>query len=294
MKRITNIIYRTVLSLALLLPLSCHYAPSEYFNRSESANKRAPEIKELNDSQTASVKSSLGANYDILVLTDIHFGQDRADRHDEDVLDWLDSLGTGTKPKFCVNLGDTADHGYESEFDDYLANLEGGIKTKISAPVYSVIGNHDLRRDGWEVFKEKLYPYTSCYHFESTGMSYYFLDNADGTLGKTQMKNLEDAFSSDSKPKVIFMHCPIYHDKANLLSATAFQDTHEADKLLSLFAKNRVQLILVGHSHAFRKNDFGSFTEFNLPSYVHSRAWGVIHIDETAGTATPELVSVEN
>ena len=260
MKRITNIIYRTVLSLALLLPLSCHYAPSEYFNRSESANKRAPEIKELNDSQTASVKSSLGANYDILVLSDIHFGQDRADRHDNDVVDWLESLESEARPKFCVNLGDTADHGFESEFDSYL-DFEDEIKTSLlSSPVYSLIGNHDLRRDGWEVFKEKLYPYTSCYHFESTGMSYYFLDSADGTLGKGQLKNLENAFKADSKPKVIFTHEPIYHDKANLLSATALQDTHEADKLLTLFAKNRVLLYLCGHSHAFRRNSLGSFT----------------------------------
>lgn len=288
MKRITNIIYRTVLSLALLLPLSCHYAPSEYFNRSESANKRAPEIKELNDSH------SLGTSYDILVLSDIHFGQDRADRHDEDVLDWLDS--PVTKPKFCVNLGDTADHGFESEFDSYL-EFEDEIKARLyspSSPVYSLIGNHDLRRDGWSVFCEKMYPYTSCYHFETEGMSYYFLDSADGTLGKGQLKNLENAFKADSKPKVIFTHEPIYHDKANLLSATALQDTHEADKLLTLFAKNRVLLYLCGHSHAFRRNSFGSFTEFNLPSYVHSRAWGVIHIDETNGTAIPELVSVEN
>ncbi|MBR4004828.1 MAG: metallophosphoesterase [Treponema sp.] len=279
-KKYTAILY-TALSLSLLAPVSCVYNPLEYFNRSESVNDRASEIKELED-------SSLGSSYDIVVLSDIHFGQDRADRHDDDVVDWLESLGT--KPKFCVNLGDTADHGKEGEFDDWL-ELKDRIEGKIPGPVYSIIGNHDLRSDGWEHFSSKLYPYTSSYHFSTGGMSYYFLDNADGTLGKTQMKNLEDAFRSDSKPKVIFMHCPIYHDKANLLSATAFQDTHEADKLLSLFAKNRVQLILVGHSHAFRKNDFGSFTEFNLPSYVHSRAWGLIHIDENAGTATPELIS---
>ena len=286
MKRLLKKLFYTEILLTLLLPLSCHYAPIEYFDRSDSVNKRAPEIKELNDTH------SLGTSYDILVLTDIHFGQARSERHDGDVLDWLDSLGTGTKPKFCVNLGDTADHGSESEFDSYL-EFENEIKARLSSPVYSLIGNHDLRRDGWSVFCEKMYPYTSCYHFETDGMSYYFLDSADGTLGKGQLKNLENAFKADSKPKVIFTHEPIYHDKANLLSATALQDTHEADKLLTLFAKNRVLLYLCGHSHAFRKNSLGSFTEFNLPSYVHSRAWGVIHIDENAGTATPELVGRE-
>ena len=291
MKKVTNTVFHIFLSIALFLPLSCYYAPSEYFNRSPSVNKRAQEIKELEDSTTATVKGSLGTSYDILVLTDIHFGHKVSARHDDDVVDWLDALVT--KPKFCVNLGDTADHGEENEFDSWL-ELKDRIEGKMSAPVYTITGNHDLRRNGWSVFSEKLYPYTSCYHFESAGMSYYFLDNADGTLGKTQMNNLEEAFNSDSKPKVIFMHCPLYHDKSNLLSATSFQDTHEADRLFSLFAKNRVQLIMEGHSHAYRKNDFGTFTEFNLPSYVHSRAWGVIHIDESAGTATPELISVEN
>ncbi|MBP5450664.1 MAG: metallophosphoesterase [Treponema sp.] len=292
MKRLLKSFFYVEILLTLLLPLSCHYAPIEYFDRSDSVSKRAPKIRELEDDATNTVKGTLGSSYDILVLTDIHFGVKSTDRHDDDVLDWLDSLAPGTKPKFCVNLGDTADHGFEPEFDSYL-ELENEIKTSLSSPVYSLIGNHDLRRDGWSVFCEKMYPYTSCYHFETDGMSYYFLDSADGTLGKAQLKNLENAFKADSKPKVIFTHEPIYHDKANLLSATALQDTHEADKILTLFAKNKVLLYLCGHSHAFRSNGFGSFTEFNLPSYVHSRAWGVIHIDETNGNAIPELVKAE-
>ncbi|MBP5359413.1 MAG: metallophosphoesterase [Treponema sp.] len=291
MKKLNDIAFRIVLSLTLVLPLSCYYAPSEYFNRSPSVDKRAPEIKELNDTPTENVKSTLGTSYDILVLTDIHFGHKVDARHDDDVVDWLESLGT--KPKFCVNLGDTADHGEMNEFNDWLTNLESGIKDKINAPVYSVIGNHDLRRNGWESFKTNIYPYTSCYHFESTGMSYYFLDTADGTLGKQQLKNLEEAFKADTKPKVVFSHEPIYHDKSNLLSATALQDTHEADRIFTIFARNNVLLYLCGHSHAFRNNNYGSFTEYNLPSYLHSRAWGLIHIDETTGTATPELISVD-
>ncbi|MBO4321088.1 MAG: metallophosphoesterase [Treponema sp.] len=287
MKKLKAILSCTAFILYIILPSSCFYSPLEYFNRSDNADKRAPEIKELNDSETTTLKGSLGTSYDILVMTDIHFGQTHRERHDDDVLDWLDSLGS--KPKFCVNMGDTADHGKESEFDDYL-QFESQIKTRVS-PVYSIIGNHDLRSDGWSFFNDKLYPYTSCYHFETTGMSYYFLDNADGTFGKKQLKNIEDAFKSDSKPKVIFMHCPIYHDKANLASAAALQDTHEADKVLTLFAQNNVRLVMEGHSHAFKCNDFGSFTEFNVPSYVHSRAWGVIHIDESTGSATPELIT---
>ena len=145
-KNYTAIIY-TALFLCFLVPVSCVYNPTEYFNRSPSVNKRAQEIKELEDSTTATVKGSLGTSYDILVLTDIHFGHKVSARHDDDVVDWLDALGT--KPKFCVNLGDTADHGEMNEFNDWLTNLESGIKDKINAPVYSVIGNHDLRRNGW-------------------------------------------------------------------------------------------------------------------------------------------------
>ncbi|MDD7610782.1 MAG: hypothetical protein PUJ82_07690, partial [Spirochaetales bacterium] len=59
-----------------------------------------------------------------------------------------------------------------------------------------------------------------------------------------------------------------------------FQDSAERNRIISLFAENNVQLFLVGHTHERHISNLG-FSEENFPALFKSRAFFVIHIDES-------------
>ena len=261
--------------------LTCKYGLEEAVYRSDSVRRRAISLKEMDDSATQNMLSSLGSKYDVLLISDLHYGKSGASQHESELLDWLDTLSASKKPAFCINLGDTADHGRSDEYNSYL-DFQNQLCSRLKSPVvYNIVGNHDLFNSGWSEWEEKMYPHTSFFHFETGNVSWYFLDSGSGTLGDRQMKELADALKRDSKAKIVSLHYPMYADKINMLSYFALQDEHESDLLFSLFAKNNVKLVLDGHTHRYFNNDFGKFTEFNLSSLMASTSWGILSVDET-------------
>ena len=230
-------------SLTILIVLfslcfvTCKYGLGEGFYRKNPVKSRANALKELNDETTQNLLSSLGSKYDVLLISDLHFGKDESSQHERALFDWLDSLSADKRPSFCINLGDTADHGLSEEYDSYLVFQEQ-LRSKLKSPVvFNVLGNHDLFNSGWSSWKEKMYPNMSFYHFETNNVSWYFLDSGSGTLGERQVEILSDAIKHDSKQKIISLHYPLYGDKIDaLMSHDSLQDEHETDMLFTLFA----------------------------------------------------------
>ena len=275
--------------------LSCNYGLQEFLSHGASVNERTTEIKELTDTETTALASALSAKskYTILVISDVHFGKPDPERHDDDFLAWLDELvNNGVRPDFCISLGDSADHGYKSELDDYnalMAKIQARMQNT-TAPVYTIVGNHDLYNSGWNVWKENVYPYTSLYHFATKDFSYYFIDSASDSVGANQIALLTQAFKNDSLPKVVSMHCPMYTDGSTKEGYFTLQDTHEVDALTALFAKYNVKLVLSGHTHMYCRTNWDKFILYNVPGfltsppeYEYSRGWSLITIDESKG-----------
>jgi hypothetical protein len=66
-------------------------------------------------------------------------------------------------------------------------------------------------------------------------------------------------------------------------------ETTERNKLISDFMKNDVICVLGGHNHRRFYEDVG-FKDYGIESFAYSGVWGLLHVDETAGTAWLEYI----
>lgn len=271
------------------------YGLDDLFYRENDVENRAEKLKALDN-----VNSS--GTYEILVLTDVHFGGENqgnnGERKDSEFLDWIEeNYGTAAEPKdgtvmpdFAVCLGDVAEHGLEEEFEDYK-KFTDELESRFGIKTFNVIGNHDLYNSGWDSFEEYSYPYTSFYKFRTESFTMYFLDSASGSLGNTQLMAFKHDMENNEngRKKIVFTHIPAY---AGGLFYFVMQNTTERNKFISYCAKNDVQALIVGHTHKEITSDIG-FKEYNLPGYLEKRGFGILTVNEEAGTVSSRCVYYE-
>ena len=234
------------------------------------------------------------------MITDLHYGAGWGEDNERDFLNWLEQRfesGDAEKiPRFIVNLGDTADGGHRSEFKDYVA-FENRVKALAAEKlgdsdykIYSILGNHDLYNNGVEPYEDLCYPYISSYYFNISlsGFGFYFLDTANGTMGTSQLEDFKNKISSDSRPKIIFTHYPIYAGAGKYL-LMRLQNTLERNMLLSYFAKYNVKQVYEGHIHARTWFDFTKFREDVIQSFRYGAA-AVFTVNESKGTVSTEII----
>ena len=261
------------------------YGLNEFLVRNPDVKTRTKRLEKLSAADAPTAPST--SEYTVLVITDVHFGAEKlpknGPRFDEEFFTWLSPFTP--KPKFCVGLGDMAEHGWEEEFERYKAftdRLESthGIKT------YNAVGNHDLYNSGWTYCKEYLYPFKSLYYFEAGGFSWYCIDTASGSLGDRQMRLLRKTMRSDPNPKIIMSHFPLW---ANGHFYFSLQDTLERNVLIATCAETGVKAALTGHTHIEKTSDFGKFTEYNHPGFYAKAGWGIITIDPVKQTVRSDI-----
>jgi len=126
---------------------SCAYGLYNFFGRDDTVRTRAESLVQETAPSTVTAADTV---YTVAVITDVHFGADKSRSVDDAFLSWLDGLSKKTPselPKFVLCLGDVAEHGYESELNDYKAFCDK-IQSAYGITVYSVLGNHDLYNNG--------------------------------------------------------------------------------------------------------------------------------------------------
>ena len=155
------------------------YGLDEFLYRDNSIRNRSSKLKELDEG----LENSVFGSYEILVITDVHFGGEgighNGERRDDEFFSWISEnfKDAGKEmPKFCVCLGDVAEHGLESEFKDYKKFTEK-LESEFGIKTYNIIGNHDLYNAGWKNFEKYSFPYCSFYKFRTKNLTYYFLDS---------------------------------------------------------------------------------------------------------------------
>lgn len=273
----------------------------------EDVDERFSGFSDLSGETVISSDLGLNGKYSFIVVTDIHIGA--SDVHSSKMNDFLDEISLlfessdKTKiPRFIINLGDTADGGHLSEFNDYNSYLEKIRKLAVQKnvvdsaqdfKVYTILGNHDLYNNGWTDWKKTIYPYKSTYYFSlssglgSSPFSFYFVDTGNGAFGKDQLDSLEKLLKSDSNPKMIFSHYPFYSDNVPFM---ALEDTAERNYLLSLFAKNNVKALFGGHVHAVFEHGFGSFSQVNTSALFKNGAFRLVTVDENSARVSTKLI----
>ena len=275
---------------------ACNYGLPIFLYAETGVEERATTPITLYGSNLPQVGDS--GKYSFVVLTDSHFGSDHTGRREDSFLlkftELLRNPDPALRPRFIVNLGDTMDGGHSSEADLFNAAAARWIATAKAElgvsdyKVYSILGNHDLYNNGWENWRCKIYPYNSCYNFTlsaggSTPFDFLFLDTGNGTLGANQLESLEAVMQASWRPKIVFMHYALYGDG---LFYFAIDDIEERSRLISDFAKTNVKYIFEGHTHSCHDFDFGPFKEIVVGSYLEKKVFGLVTIDENAGSVS--------
>lgn len=276
-----------IFSLALF---SC-YGSWNIFDEGNDPDHRADSILKITDKNDEAFKTSgvsgLTGRYNVLVLTDPHFGIDAIKAPLDSFYEWLDSVkNTPDYPAFVLSLGDSSNVGKNEEFKEYLKFCNKLLEEYDLKIIFNSVGNHDLYQGHWENWKENCYPHTSFYKFETQGFSWYSLDTGSGRVGKKQYESLMNALSHDSKPKIIFTHYPISEFK---FYGIGMDETTERNLLIDAFVKNKVKTYIAGHNH-YKRSDYLGFNAYCCPSFRYDRAWAILHVNEANGTAKIELI----
>ena len=275
---------------------SCNYGFPPFLFGEEEVESRASSALVLSGKNIPQVGS--GSKYSFIVFTDSHFGNSHIARKEEAFLQIFKSLlnnpDPALRPRFIVNIGDTLDGGHSSEADFFNATAARWIAAANDAlgindfKVYSILGNHDLYNNGWETWRTRIYPYTSFYTFMlnaggKNNFDFWFLDTGNGTLGAEQLEDLERNLQLSARPKIVFMHYPLY---AGGLFYFTLDDVEERNRLISDFAKNNVKYVFEGHTHSSHDFDFGPFREAVIGAYLEDKVFGLVTVDETTGSVS--------
>lgn len=282
---------------------ACEFGSPLYLHGGTPVDSRSRKIKILQIQDIPKFEAN-SAKYSFLILTDTHFGTEKTERREKEFLQKFESLFSAQdelKPRFIINLGDTLNAGRDDEADSFNeASKTWREKAKEISDtddfkIYSILGNHDLYNKGWKIWKEKIWPGVSYYKFfldadsDGKGFWFYFLDSANGTLGASQLEDLEKNLEADSAAKIIFCHYPPFVEQ-NGQYHFAFGNTIERNKMIAIFARHNVKFVFAGHAHEYSEHNFNKFVEVVVPSYAFKKAFALVTIDEASEKVEYKIV----
>ncbi len=227
------------------------YSPEridERFAQSDAWNKSHP-------FKTLTVNSD---NYQILVAADSHIGG---------LANFDKLVAEAKKPENLafVMVGDIVS-GQKADYDKLKADLPDFNQV----PYFLMVGNHDVYFDGWIAF----YAYfgSSTFYFTiQTPMAkdiYICLDSGGGTLGGKQLewlKNVLETERPNCRNCIIFSHVNFFRDHHT--GSTNPLET-ELEVLLPMFAKNRVNMVIMGHDHTRVVDKLGLTTYLTMDALL--------------------------
>lgn len=283
-----------LITLISLIFSSCYGAWNLSYYGNDVNNRTLKMLKITDESDDSFKKagiSKLNGKYNVLVISDLHFGSMRDSKKLSDSLfKWLKSVkGTEQAPVFALCLGDVTDIGIKNDYLEYLEfcnKLKNDYGIKI---IFNAVGNHDIYQSHWENWSDYCYPHTSFYKFETSKFSWYALDTANGIIGKQQFEILKNEMDCDPRPKIVFSHYPLSVFRPQ---GGGLNDTAERNLLIDEFVNTDVKAYFAGHNHYSRYTYLG-FHDFECPSYRYNGGWIVLAIDEESGSASGKVVGLE-
>ncbi len=306
-KTVSGIRRYSVATLAALLTClaSCKFDVHRLFFRDPPTDSR---LASLSVVDAPAIHSAASGLVRFAVIADLHFGSDKS-RAERQLLDCLASRQDSQKLDFVVLLGDVVETGadrYFADCEEFVGRLKKALGSDV--PVYVVLGNHDLYKDGygrWRNLDFNAAGGASLFRFvtETTAgggtqrRSWYFLDTASGIVGTRQMEALTEAMQADGNPKLVFTHVPIYIE-GEFFPVLKLSDPRERARLITLFDRSRVDMVLSGHWHPGGFFDYGRFSELCCASFVESSddssSWYLMSLDEAAGQLEVERFKVRD
>lgn len=188
-----------------------------------------------------------------------------------EIIDQVNSI----KPAFVVDNGDLVYGGEPNRYRLFYETV-----SKLQVPLYTTLGNHDIRENGLPTYTELFGP--AYYSFDYLQNHFIFLDSSRGWTEKTaippeQYRWLEaDLQKAQGKRIFVVSHIPPTDPRSNVapntypesqktstlqnlmnkLSGTsdidhAFNDKAEAQKFEDLMTQYKVDTVFLSHIHSF-------------------------------------------
>jgi predicted phosphodiesterase len=144
----------------------------------------------------------------------------------------IETINEVIKPSFVYVTGDTPDWGTPEQYAAYKA-----VRDTIKAPVFDVVGDHELGNNGMATYRKTLGEPTYASEFgiyRILGLNSMGLDQTQTEWIKTELATAKEK----KQTPMVFMH----HDLAGLNKSVAGQ-------LDKIFTDGGVKLVLTGHTH---------------------------------------------
>lgn len=277
------LVLASILSL-VIVSTSC-YGSWNPWDLDNNVDNRIHNLVNISEKLPSAVTESQ-KTYSVVVFTDLHYGSKKDTVPESRFFEWLDSVKKENKlPRFAISLGDSADTGSQSDYDEYL-KFCNRLKADYGIEMLNVPGNHDLYQSHWDIWQKNCFPNESFYSFKTDKFSWYALDTSSGSLGINQYNQLKAALEADPNPKIVYTHYPIL--EFNLVFGLC--DTIERNLLIDLFVKNNVRCSLGGHLHYFAQDKLCDYQEYCLPSFRYKKTWSVLTVNEETQSVSLETV----
>jgi Icc protein len=151
-------------------------------------------------------------------------------------------------PDVVICSGDLTNEGYRQEYKNWLAYAQ-----RITAPVYTVPGNHDARNVGYVRFEETFGSRDSRLRFEARGVEVALVavdsskpDLDEGEIGREHYPWIEEGFAGSADLRIFACH---HHLVAIPGTGRERNQVLDAGDVLALLRRNEVDLVLSGHRH---------------------------------------------
>jgi 3',5'-cyclic AMP phosphodiesterase CpdA len=192
----------------------------------------------------------------IVHLSDLHFGH-----HDAALAEGLAEDVMAQAPTLVVVSGDFTQRGVRSEFEQAQRFLSA-----LTAPIFTVPGNHDV--PAFRPIARLINPYGLYRRYINPELEPFLeidgvaiaglktarrarleLDWSHGTISRSQLRRLADAFAkaSPSSVRVVVAHHPLLDPE--IRSEVKMQPVRKAAAALEAFPELGVRLVLSGHFH---------------------------------------------
>jgi hypothetical protein len=236
---------------------------------------------------TASFTTPGGDSFAFAVIGDNRDGR-------EVYLTLLDKLNAAA-PAFVINGGDLVPAGTRTEYDQFLQD-----SARLAVPYYTVLGNHDIKGDGRQLYNRLLAP--NYYDFVWGNSQFLVLDDADGYIDDAQLAWLQAKLQNRAARHVfLILHRPLFDPRPGQRHTIASEAL--ADKLAALAATYRVTAVFASHIHMYWQGERQGIPYYvtggaGAPLYAPRAAGGVYHyvwvrVDGDAVTAAPVEIATK-
>jgi 3',5'-cyclic AMP phosphodiesterase CpdA len=174
------------------------------------------------------------------------------------------------RPDFLFHCGDLTPFGQENQYQAIKTVLDQSL-----VPVYTTIGNHDLKAGGGELYNE--YFGSSTYSFDRGPAHFTIFNTSSGDITAQEFAWLEqDLTRTEAEFRFVFTHVPPFDPRTGE-NHSLFNST-SSTQLMSLFEAHEIDVVFTGHIHMYNE------TVINGVRYIITGGAGAsLYADEDSG-----------